>query len=145
VRVLDKSGYTRYDFSLATEAIDAFKDLIKRYNGSLSQLYDASSDSGDLERRVKGLGKGLSPVTVDVFLRDMRAVWPKADPKPAPKVKELMATLGIEDLKAYATEHNYGPVRLETALCRYTREQIVERRSVTDRKWRNRYKPAAMK
>ncbi len=145
VKVLEKNGYTRYDFSIASEIIDAFKDLLKRYDGKLSRLYDSSEDSKDLERRVKGLGRGLGPVAVSVFLRDMRAVWPKADPEPAPKVKELMSTLGIDDLKEYAREHDIDLVRLETALCRYTREQIVSQRASTDRKYRERYRPHAMR
>ena len=84
-------------------------------------------------------------MAVSVFLRDMRAVWPKADPEPAPKVKELMSTLGIDDLKEYAMEHDIDLVRLETALCRYTREQIVSQRANTDRKYRERYRPHAMR
>ena len=40
VKVLEKNGYTRYDYSIASEIIDAFKDLIKRYDGKLSRLYD---------------------------------------------------------------------------------------------------------
>lgn len=145
VRVLDKSGYTRYDYSIASEIVDAFKDLIKRYDGKLSRLYDVSEDSNDLERRVKGLGRGLGPVAVSVFLRDMRAVWPKADPEPAPRVRDLMATLDIDDLNEYASEHDIDLVRLETALCRYAREQIVHQRATTDRKWRERFRPPAMR
>jgi hypothetical protein len=145
VRVLEKNGYTRYGATLASEIVDAFKDLLKRYDGKLSRLYDLSTDSKDLERRVKGLGKGLDPVAVSVFLRDMRAVWPKADPEPAPRVRELMNTLDIDDLKDYAREHDIDLIRLDTALCRYARDQIISQRAGADRKYRERYRPHAMR
>jgi hypothetical protein len=145
VPVLDKSGYTRYDFTIATEIVESFKDLLKRYEGKLSRLYDMSADSKDLERRISSLGKGLNPVAVFVFLRDMQKVWPKADPEPAPRVKELMSELGIDDLKEYARREDIDLIRLETALCRYTRDQVVHQRATTDKKWRERYKPRAMR
>lgn len=144
-RVLEKNGFTRYGSTVAGEIVDAFGDLLKRYDGKLSRLYDMSEDSKDLERRVKGLGKGLDPVAVFVFLRDMRAVWPKANPEPAPRVRELMSTLDIDDLEEYAKEQGFDLVRLETALCRYTREQTVSQRAGADKKYRERYRPHAMR
>lgn len=143
--VLEKNEFTRYGPTVASEAVEAFKDLVKRYDGKLSNLYDASTGSKDLERRVKSLGKGLDHVAVSVFLRDMRQVWPKADPEPSPRVKELMTTLKIGDLKEYAREHGLDLVRLETALCRYTRDQVLTQRAKDERKWKERYKPQAMR
>lgn len=143
-RVLEKNEYTRYASSIASEVVEAFKDLLQRYDGKLSRLYDASVDSKDLERRVRSLGKGLDPVAVSVFLRDMRPCWPKADPEPAPKVRELMATLKIDDLKEYARGHGIDLVRLETALCRYARDQVLAQRAKDERRWKERYKPHAM-
>ncbi|OPY26015.1 MAG: hypothetical protein A4E28_02729 [Methanocella sp. PtaU1.Bin125] len=145
MRVLEKNGYTRYGSTVAGEIVDAFGDLLKRYDGKLSRLYDMSEDSKDLERRVRSLGKGLDPVAAFVFLRDMRAVWPKANPEPAPRVRELMNTLDIDDLKEYAREHDIDLIRLETALCRYTREEIVSQRASTEKKYRERYRPHAMR
>jgi len=121
VKVLDKGGYTRYDFSTATKLLDVFGSLLKDYGGSLQRLYEASRDSEDLERRLMGLGKGIGPVTVSIFLRDMRSVWPKARPKPTPRVKRSMDMLGIVDLEDYARRQGLDIVRLETALHRYSR------------------------
>jgi hypothetical protein len=121
VKVLDKGGYTRYDFSTATKLLDVFGSLLKDYGGSLQRLYEASRDSEDLERRLMGLGKGIGPVTVSIFLRDMRSVWPKARPKPTPSVKRSMDMLGIVDLEDYAKRQGLDIVRLETALHRYSR------------------------
>ena len=145
VGILQKSGFTRYDFTTASEVRDAFKDLVELYDGKLSKLYEDATDSADLERRVRELGKGLSPVELFIFLLGMREVWPKADPKLTPKVRELASELGIDDLKQYAAEHGIGLTRLETALCRYVREQIVQKRAEIDRQWRERYRPVAPK
>ncbi len=121
VKVLDKGGYTRYDFSTATKLLEVFGGLLNEYGGSLQRLYEASTDSEDLERRLIGLGKGVGPITVSIFLRDMRSVWPKARPKPTPRVRRAMKALRIEDLEDYARRHGLDIVRLETALHRYSR------------------------
>ncbi len=121
VAVLDEGGYARYDFSTADRLLDIFGNLLKEYGGSLQRLYDASRDSEDLERRLRGLGKGIGPVTVYVFLRDMQAVWPKARPEPAAREKEAARALGIGDVRTYARKHKISTVRLETALHRYSR------------------------
>jgi hypothetical protein len=130
VAILDKGGYTRYDFSTADRLLEVFGNLQKDYDGSLSRLYHDSRDERDLERRLKELGKGIGPVTVSVFLRDMRHVWPKARPQPTQKIKAEMSSLGIDDLDGYAKRHGIDVVRLETALHRRVRSiRSMERRS----------------
>jgi endonuclease III len=119
VGVLDEGGYTRYDFSTADRLIDICETLIKHYNGSLNFLYKESSGSIDLERRLEELGKGIGPVTISVFLRDMRLVWREADPAPTPKVRAAMKALRISNLKEYAKKEGMGLVELDTALHRY--------------------------
>ena len=121
VEVLDEGGYTRYDFSTADRLLEICGNLITHYNASLDILHQKSSDSRDLERRLMELGKGIGPVTVSVFLRDIRRVWSKADPSPTPKVKMAMSALGISDLKEFAKRGGLDLVGLETALHRYFR------------------------
>jgi len=121
VKVLDEGGYTRYDFSTADRLLEICRNLIAHYNASLDLLHQRSSGSRDLERRLMDLGKGIGPVTVSVFLRDMRRVWSKADPSPTPKVKMAMSALGISDLKEFARREGLGLIELETALHRYFR------------------------
>jgi len=119
VKVLDEGGYTRYDFSTADKLLEICRNIITSYNASLDLLHKMSSGSRDLERRLMELGKGIGPVTVSVFLRDMRRVWSKADPLPTPKVRMAMSVLGISDLKEFATKEGLNLVELETALHRY--------------------------
>ena len=122
VELLGKGGYTRYDDSTATRLLAIFGHLLDEYGGRLSQLYKDSKDSRDLEVRIRDLGKGIGPVTISVFLRDMRMVWPRADPEPTPRVRETAKALGIDDVKKYAGSHNMDLIRLETALHRYSRQ-----------------------
>ena len=42
VELLDKGGYTRYDFSTADRLLEIFGKLQKEYGGSLQRLYEAS-------------------------------------------------------------------------------------------------------
>jgi len=121
VKLLGEGGYRRYDESTADRLLAIADHLLKEYDGKLSRLYEAAKDEGDLERRIRELGKGIGPVSVEIFLRDMRMVWPKADPPLVPDVHKTAKALGIGDLKRYARENNVDLTRLETALHRYSR------------------------
>lgn len=80
VQILDAGGYVRYDFSTATRLLAVSADLMSRYDGCLTNVHAAATDSTDLERRLMAIGKGVGPVTVNIFLRELRGVWPKAQP-----------------------------------------------------------------
>jgi hypothetical protein len=121
VSLLDKGGYARYDYSTADRLLDIFGRLESEYGGRLQRLYGVSKDGKDLEHRILALGKGIGPVTVSVFLRDMQKVWPKARPALTPRVIRSAETLGIRDIEAYARKHHLDIVELETALHRYSR------------------------
>ncbi|MCF6156921.1 MAG: hypothetical protein E3K36_17170 [Candidatus Brocadia sp.] len=83
VRILDDGGYVRYDFSTATKLLEIMEDLIRDYDGDLNRLHQKARDEEDLENLLKGLGKGIGDVTVNIFLRELRNVWAKARPKPS--------------------------------------------------------------
>lgn len=84
VSILDAGGYVRYDFSTATRLLAIMETLIESYGGDLNALHQRARDSADLERLLKGLGKGIGDVTVSIFLRELRTVWPKARPPLSP-------------------------------------------------------------
>ena len=73
VKVLDEGGYVRYDFSTATKLLDISQTLKDKY-GSLENLYNQSSDTRDLARRLQEF-KGIGAVTTQIFLRELRGVW----------------------------------------------------------------------
>jgi len=131
VAILDEGSYTRYDFKTADKLLAVMNNLMKKYEGNLNLLYEHASHSSDLEKRLKDLGKGVGEVTVSIFLRDLRGLWKKANPKPTPLVVLAARNLGItkgetpekalEDLKEFWKENEISEkdfVNFETALLR---------------------------
>ncbi|MDI6806475.1 MAG: hypothetical protein QMD14_01510 [Candidatus Aenigmarchaeota archaeon] len=99
VEVLDRGSYVRLDFKTATKLLEVMGNLLSQYKGSLITLYEGAADQKDLEERLKNLGKGLGDVAVSIFLRDLRGIWSKADPKPTPLVILAARNLGIVKAK----------------------------------------------
>ncbi|MEM3696373.1 MAG: hypothetical protein QXQ94_02555 [Candidatus Bathyarchaeia archaeon] len=95
VRILDEGSYTRYDFKTADKLLEVMQNLIKKYNGSLTVLYNQALDTQDLKNRLKDLGKGVGEVTVNIFLRELRDTWDKAKPEPTSLVLLAAKNLGI--------------------------------------------------
>jgi endonuclease III len=118
VEVLDAAGYTRYDFSTATNLLGISKSLKEKY-GTLEQLYAQSINSEDLERRLDEF-KGIGPVGVSIFLRELRGIWEKARPMPSSMavVTAKRISLDLEDVE-----------RLESQLIRLNLEFCKKRRS----------------
>jgi len=86
--IMREGGYVRYDEKTSRKILRICERLIADYGGSLIRLHEESADSRDLEKRLLGF-YGVGPVTVNIFLRELRPYWQKADPEPLPVVKEL--------------------------------------------------------
>ncbi len=82
VAVLDAGGYVRYDYKTATKLLAVCAALQDGYAGDLNGLHEAATSPADLEARLMALGKGVGPVTVNIFLRELRGIWAKARPLP---------------------------------------------------------------
>jgi hypothetical protein len=78
VALLDAGGYARYDFRTATRLQQLAATVGERYGGHIVVLEDRR-DPAALERELDAL-PGWGPVTVRVFLRELRGVWPGARP-----------------------------------------------------------------
>ncbi len=92
--IMREGGYVRYDFKTSTKILKICETLIKEYGGSLKNLHDESKESKDLENRLLNF-YGIGPVTVNIFLRELRPYWKKADPEPLPIVIKIAQKLGI--------------------------------------------------
>ncbi|MEM2103174.1 MAG: hypothetical protein QXM22_06650 [Candidatus Bathyarchaeia archaeon] len=136
VQILDEGSYTRYDFKTADKLLLVTGNLQKQYCGSLNLLHQQASNSTDLENRLKQLGKGIGDITISIFLRDLRGIWQKADPKPTPLVISAAKNLGIiksvhpqsalDELKVFWTKNRiigYTFVNFETALLRLGKDE----------------------
>jgi len=93
VEILDAGGYVRYDFSTASTLLEAMDKLLNTY-GSLEELHVRATDSRDLENKLQQL-KGVGPVAVSIFLRELRSIWPKASPRPSPLSLVVAQKLGV--------------------------------------------------
>lgn len=80
VDLLDEGGYTRYDFKTATKLLAVMRSLKEHYQGDLEFLAATARNPVDLEQRLRDLASGIGPTTVNIFLRELRDIWPKAQP-----------------------------------------------------------------
>jgi len=117
VEVLDSGGYTRYDFSTATNLLGIAKTLKEKY-GSLERLHAESSSPRDLENRLREF-KGVGPVGVNIFLRELRGIWEKAKPSPSRMAVVTAQKIGLdpEDVERYESQL----VRLNLEYCKKRR------------------------
>jgi endonuclease III len=83
VSLLDEGGYGRYDFKTATKLLEMAQRLQENYGGKLQKIHAEAKDSRDLEKRLQSLAKGIGPLTINIFLRELRGIWKKADPLPS--------------------------------------------------------------
>jgi hypothetical protein len=93
--------------------------LIADYGGRLSRLHNAAGDARDLEERLLAF-YGVGPVTMNIFLRELRPFWTKADPDPLPGVGMLAKRLSI-NLNRYSRK-SLVFARVEAGLIRRRRE-----------------------
>jgi hypothetical protein len=98
VEILDAGGYVRYDYKTATKLLEIAETLNKHYGGDLNKLHEKSRDPRDLESKLAQF-KGVGPVTVNIFLRELREVWEKADPLPGALVIAAARSLGFTNLE----------------------------------------------
>ena len=119
VEVLDSGGYTRYDFSTATNLLGIVKTLKEKY-GSLERLHAESGSPVDLEKRLLEF-RGVGPVGVNIFLRELRGIWEKARPKPSAMAVLTAQKIGLkpEDLEQYESQL----VRLNLEYCKKRRSK----------------------
>jgi hypothetical protein len=94
VAILDAGGYVRYDYKTATKLLEVCTSLERDYSGNLDKLHDAAADAHDLQQRIKALGKGVGDTTADIFLRELRGIWVKADPPLSPLALSAAIDLG---------------------------------------------------
>lgn len=136
--VMREGGYVRYDGRKSTQILRDCEALLRDYRGSLTRLHEAATDSADLEARVSGF-YGVGPVTTNVFLRELRPVWPKADPDPLPIVRERARGAAI-DLSRFG-RHTLAFARIEAGLIRlrHAKEPGTRRR----RTWGDRARRAS--
>jgi endonuclease III len=79
VGLLDRGGYVRYDFRTATRLQALADRLYDRYGGRVAAIAREADTYPALRDTLDAL-PGWGPVTVGIFLRELRGVWAGADP-----------------------------------------------------------------
>lgn len=127
VAVLDAGGYARYDFKTATKLLEVMHALVDRYGGDLNRLHDTATDARDVERHLKELGKGIGEVTIEIFLRELRGIWPKADPPLSP-----LAVLAANHLWLWEPHNGGADFSHSDALKRCWGDNRIKGKQVSD-------------
>ncbi len=120
VEILDMGGYVRYDFSTATKLLKIMQQLNEWYGGKLTNIHKMAKDAGDLEQRLMEF-YGVGPVTVNIFLRELRTVWKKANPEPLAIINKLAKKFKVRLPKNRKTEEF---VRKEAMLVRHKENKV---------------------
>jgi len=120
--IMREGGYVRYDGKTSTQILRNCETLIKEYNGSLKKLHQQAKNSKDLENKLTDF-YGIGPITVNIFLRELRPFWEKANPEPLPIVKKVARKYKI-DLSKYDRK-SLTFVRVEVGLLRLRRNKEV--------------------
>ena len=79
VALLDEGGYARYDFRTATRLQTLAGALDSRCGGHVAAIGRNFPDYTGLRDALDAL-PGWGPVTVGLFLRELRGIWPGATP-----------------------------------------------------------------
>lgn len=97
VQVLDSGGYVRYDFSTASNLLYISKMLLEKY-GDLERIHAKAKSPRNLEELLMEF-RGVGPVAVNIFLRELRGIWENADPKPSKLSMEVADRLKIKHIE----------------------------------------------
>ena len=93
--IMRQGGYVRYDGRKSSQILKDCEWLLDHYEGSLTQLHRLAKGREDLESKLMEF-YGVGEVTANIFLRELRPYWQKADPEPLPVVKKIARTCGID-------------------------------------------------
>jgi len=103
VEILDRGGYVRYDFKTATKLLNIMKIIQDNYDNNLNNMHEAASDFQDLENKLIEM-PGIGPTTANIFLRELRGIWEKADPNLSIFAKKVAFNLNLLKIFGKNTE-----------------------------------------
>ena len=120
VKVLNESGYARFDERTATMLGETSELLIDRHGGDLRRLREEAGREPEDERRLLKEFKGIGDVGVDIFFREVQSVWkeiaPFASGQPLEAAQRLGLGRGADELAGLVSERELP--RLVAALVR---------------------------
>jgi hypothetical protein len=119
-KVLNRSGYARYDESTSRMLGESATMLVESYGGDLRKLREKAGEDPKEERRLLKEFKGLGDVGVDIFFREAQAAWSELYPFLDRRALDVAGDLGLPKepraLAEYVDRRDFP--RLATALAR---------------------------
>jgi hypothetical protein len=79
VGLLDAGGYARYDFRTAARLLNLAEVVSERFGGQVASISEMHPSYPELQAGLDAL-PGWGEVTIRLFLRELRGVWPGAQP-----------------------------------------------------------------
>ncbi len=95
IAMLDAGGYARYDLRTATRLLQLCEIIDDRYDGQAGLIGRRFAAYPELRAALDAL-PGWGPVTVRLFLRELRGVWPGADPPLDERAAAAARHLGLD-------------------------------------------------
>ena len=112
VRVLNRSGYARYDESTARMLGESCALMLRKYGGDLRKLRAAAERDPERERRLLKEFKGIGDLGADIFFREVQQVWPElypfADKKSLKAAKKLHIGKTAEELAQLVPKRRFA-------------------------------------
>jgi len=94
IGLLDQGGYARYDFRTAARLVELSETISERFDGQVAVIGRRFTSYPELCAALDAL-PGWGPVTIGLFLRELRGVWPGAEPPLAERAAEAARHLGL--------------------------------------------------
>lgn len=94
-RVLNQSGYARYDESTARMLGETTDLILGRWHGDLRELREEAERDPAAERRLLKELKGIGDVGVDIFFREVQGCWQELRPFVDDRALDAAIQLGI--------------------------------------------------
>ncbi len=92
---LAQAGYVRAAREKSTAIVGACQRLLAVYHGSLQRLHEAAENPRELETLLTKF-PGVGPVTANIFLRELRPFWEKANPAPLDRIVAHARRIGLD-------------------------------------------------
>ncbi len=97
VKVLNGSGYARYDERTSSMLGDTCELLLAEYGGDLRKLRERAARDPAEERRLLKEFKGIGDVGVDIFFREVQAAWEEVAPFADERALDAAEELGLPE------------------------------------------------
>lgn len=94
-KVLNSSGYARYDESTSRYLADTAELVSERWNGDLRELRGEADGDPEVLREGLLACKGIGEVGADVFMREVQTVWSEYVPFADERSLEAAGSLGL--------------------------------------------------